>query len=120
MHAYLAGASKQLDCPPILAGGVADHVHLLARHGRTITQADWVKELKRVSNDWFKQQGSAYADFQWQNGYADFSVSHSNLDRVILYIENQEEHHRRRSFQDELRMLLRKHNVEWDEKYVWD
>ena len=97
-----------------------DHVHLLARFGRTITQAEWVKELKRVSNLWLKEQGRMYADFRWQGGYADFSVSQSNLERVKRYTGNQEEHHRKLNFQDELRALLRKHNVEWDERYVWD
>ena len=120
LHAYLGGISKTLDCPPISVGGMEDHVHLLARFGRKITQADWVKELKRVSNLWLKEQGRAYADFQWQGGYADFSVSPSNLEQVKGYIANQEEHHRKLSFQDELRALLRKHNVEWDERYVWD
>ena len=80
LHSYLGCVSKQLDCPPILVGGVEDHVHLLARFGRTITQAEWVKE----------------------------------------YIAGQEEHHRKIGFQDELPALLRKHEIEWNEKYVWD
>jgi putative transposase len=120
LHSYLGGVSKQLDCPPILVGGVEDHVHLLARFGRTITQAEWVKELKRVSNLWLKKRGRDYADFEWQGGYAAFSVSQSNLEPVKQYIAGQEEHHRKVGFQDELRALLRKHEIEWDEKYVWD
>ena len=120
LHAYLGGVSKQLDCPPILVGGVEDHVHLLCRFARTITQAEWVKELKRVSNGWLKEQGRDYTDFEWQGGYADFSVSQSNLEQVKQYIANQEEHHRKVNFQDELRALLRKHQQEWDERYVWD
>jgi putative transposase len=120
LHAYLGGISKTLDCPPIIVGGIEDHVHLLARFGRTITQAEWVKELKRVSNLWLKEQSRTYADFQWQGGYADFSVSPSNLERVKRYIVNQEDNHRKLSFQNELRALLRKHKVEWDERYVWD
>jgi REP-associated tyrosine transposase len=111
LHSYLGGVSKQLDCPPILVGGVEDHVHLLARFGRTIAQAEWVKELKRVSNLWLKERGRNYADFEWQGGYADFSVSQSNVEQVK---------HRNVGFQDELRALLRKHEIEWDEKYVWD
>jgi REP element-mobilizing transposase RayT len=120
LHSYLGGVSKQLDCPPILVGGVEDHIHLLARFGRTITQAEWVKELKRVSNLWLKELGRDYVDFEWQGGYADFSVSQSNLEQVKLYIGGQEEHHRKIGFQDELRALLRKQKIEWDEKYVWD
>ena len=120
LHAYLGGVSKQLECPPIIVGGVEDHVHLLARFGRTITQAEWVKELKRVSNLWLKEQGPSYADFQWQGGYSDFSVSRSNLDAVTKYITGQEEHHRKMGFQDEVRRLLKKHGIEYDERYVWD
>jgi REP element-mobilizing transposase RayT len=101
-------------------GGVKDHVHLLARFGRSITQADWVKELKRASNIWLKGRGRDYLDFAWQGGYADFSVSRSNLEQAKRYIANQPAHHRKMSFQDELRVLLRKHHVEWDEKYIWD
>jgi putative transposase len=120
LHACLGGVSKTLECPSIIVGGVEDHVHLLCRFGRTITQAEWVKELKRVSNLWLKERGRDYADFEWQGGYADFSVSQSNLEQVKQYIAGQEEHHRKIGFQDELRALLRKHEIEWDEKYVWD
>jgi putative transposase len=120
LHSYLGGVSKQLDCPPIIVGGVEDHVHMLARFGRSITQAEWVKELKRVSNIWLKEHGRDYADFEWQGGYSDFSVSQSNLAQVRQYIEEQEEHHRKTGFQDELRALLRRHETEWAEKYVWD
>jgi REP element-mobilizing transposase RayT len=120
LHAYLGSVSKNLDCPPLLVGGVEDHVHLLCRFGRTITQAEWVKELKRVSNLWLQQQAPNFADFQWQGGYADFSVSQSNLEEVKRYIAGQEEHHRKLSFQDEFRALLRRHEIEWDEQYVWD
>ena len=120
LHAFLGNTSKKLDCPPLIVGGVEDHVHLLCRFGRTITQAEWVKELKRVSNGWVKEQGSDYGHFEWQGGYADFSVSQSNLDQVKKYIGNQEKHHRKISFQDELRALFRKHDQAWDERYVWD
>jgi putative transposase len=120
LHAYLGGISKTLECPPIKLGGVEDHVHVLARLGRTIAQADWVKELKRVSNLWLKERGVDFADFEWQGGYAAFSVSQSNVESVTDYIARQEEHHRAKTFQDELRALLRKHNLEFDERYVWD
>ncbi len=120
LHAYLGSVSKQLECPPIIVGGVEDHVHLLARFGRTITQAEWVKELKRTSNLWLKEQGASYADFQWQGGYASFSVSQSNLEQVRQYVTKQEEHHRTITFQDELRVLLRRHHIEFDERYVWE
>jgi REP element-mobilizing transposase RayT len=119
LHSFLGGTSKTLECPTLLVGGVEDHVHLLARFGRTITQADWVKELKRVSNLWLRDEGGL-TNFEWQSGYADFSVSQSNLEQVKRYIANQEEHHRKPSFQDEVRALLTKHQVDWDERYIWD
>ena len=119
LHSFLGGTSKTLEGPPLLVGGVEDHVHLLARFGRSITQANWVKELKRVSNLWLKEKGRL-DNFEWQGGYADFSVSQSNLEQVKRYIANQKEHHRKLSFQDEVRALLTKHKVGWDERYIWD
>lgn len=119
LHSYLGGISKQLSCPSLITGGMEDHIHILARFGRSITQAEWVKELKRVSNLWLKEKYSI-CEFEWQGGYADFSVSASNLDQVRRYIAHQEHHHRKLTFQDELRALFRKHEVEWDERYVWD
>ena len=79
MHAWLGAASRELGCTPIVVGGVEDHVHILARHVRTLSQADWVKELKRTSTIWIKPRS---ADFGWQSGYGVFSVSASNLERV--------------------------------------
>jgi REP-associated tyrosine transposase len=118
--AYLSGTSKNLDCPTITVGGMPDHVHILARFGRSISQAEWVKELKRVSNVWLKGQGIPFSKFEWQAGYADFSVSQSNLSRVRKYINEQETHHCRFGFQDELRTLLRRHQIDFDERYLWD
>lgn len=119
LHKQLGGISKRLECPPLIIGGVSDHVHLLCRFGRTITQAEWVKELKRVSNIWLKEQGG-FDKFAWQGGYADFSVSHSKLDQVKRYIANQERHHRGTNFQDEVRALFEKHEISWNERYLWD
>jgi putative transposase len=117
MHAYLASVSKQLDCPAIEIGGHIDHVHALVRFGRTRTIADWVKETKRVSSIFAKQR---QPEFAWQGGYGVFSIDPSTLDRVVAYIRNQEEHHRKVSFQDELRQLMTEHGIEWNEIYVWD
>lgn len=120
MHAWLGSASGELGCPSILVGGVEDHVHILARHGRTISQADWVKELKRTSSVWIKECDARAGDFAWQAGYGVFSVSASNLETVRNYVARQGEHHRKQNFQEEFRTLLQKHGEAWDEKYVWD
>ena len=120
LHHYLGGVSKKLECAPIRIGGVEDHVHILARLSRTITQADWIKELKRASTLWLREQSKTLSDFSWQSGYACFSVSVSNLDAVSVYIDGQVEHHRKVTFQEELRTFLKKHGESWDEKYLWE
>ena len=120
MHAYLGGISKNLDCSPVIVGGVEDHVHLLCRLARTISQADWVKEIKRVSSIWIKKREPALAAFAWQGGYGAFSVSASAIDKIREYIIGQQEHHTRQIFQDEYRAFLRKHEMEWDERFVWE
>jgi putative transposase len=120
VHAYLGGCAKALDCLPIQIGGVADHVHLLTTLSRTIAIAEFVKEIKRVSTNWIQERGGMFRQFHWQAGYGCFSVSESNVNAVTRYIERQEEHHRKITFQDEYRELLRRHGQAWDEAYVWD
>ena len=120
MHAYLGGVSARLECPTITVGGVADHVHLLARMSRTISMAAWVKELKRASTVWMQDEWPDFATFHWQAGYGGFSVSQSHTDAVVQYVQTQAEHHKKISFKDEFRAMLRKHGIEWDDRYVWD
>jgi REP element-mobilizing transposase RayT len=120
MHNYLGGISKNLGCPTIIVGGTDDHIHLLGRQARTISLADWIKELKRGSSLWIKTKDRTLECFEWQAGYGAFSVSQSQSGRVERYIAGQQEHHRKLSFQDEFRELLRKHNIGFDERYVWD
>jgi len=120
LHAYIGGICKHLDCAPLKIGGFDDHVHILARLSRKITQAEWVKELKRASNIWLKERGARFATFEWQAGYSIFPVSQSNLAHVEEYLANQEEHHQRVSFADELRALLERHQLDYDDRYVWD
>jgi putative transposase len=120
MHRYLAGISKKLHCPAICIGGTGDHVHILARMSRTVALASWVMELKRASSVWAKTRTEEWSRFQWQAGYGAFSVSQSQSDIVDRYIADQEKHHRKQTFQQEFRALLRKHKIEFDERYVWD
>ena len=120
MHRYLAGISAKLNCPAIVVGGATDHVHLLANQSRTITLAEWVKELKRASSLWAKEKSLEWGLFQWQAGYGAFSVSQSQKEHLQQYIGSQEEHHQQVSYQDELRKLLTKHGIAFDEQYVWD
>ncbi len=120
LHAYMAGGLHNIGCEPILINGVEDHVHILCNLSRTVTIARLVEEVKTEPSKWMKQQGPQCADFHWLGGYSAFSVSQSNVEAVRAYIAGQEEHHRKMSFQDELRALCRKHGIEIDEKYVWD
>jgi putative transposase len=117
-HKYLGGTFNNLDCPVLVVGGVADHVHILCRLGRMITVANLIKELKRESSKWLKTKG--VDDFYWQSGYGAFSVSTSQVEEVRKYIVNQDGHHHKWTFQEEFRRLLTKCGVEWDERYVWD
>lgn len=115
---YLGGTLNGIGCPVIKVGGVADHVHLLFVLARTMSVSEVVEELKKESSKWAKQH--IHAEFYWQNGYGAFSVSPSNVPQLETYIANQEQHHATMTFQDEFRELLRRHGIDFDERYVWD
>ena len=122
---YITGIFGNQECPLVRVGVVTDHVHALFLMSRTKTVSSVVGSVKRDSSDWIKDQpwarGNAdFAQFHWQNGYSVFSVSESKIDTVSRYIDNQMEHHKRVTFQDEYRAFLKRHNVPFDEKYVWD
>ncbi len=120
MHAYLAEMLRTHDCETLIVGGVEDHTHSLFALSRTLPIASVVKEVKRTSSGWIKTTSRNLSKFHWQGGYAAFSVSQSNLNEVIRYIENQEEHHKRVAFQDEYRAFLKAYGVDYDERYLWD
>jgi len=80
---------------------------------------DLLEEIKKQSSKWIKKKGNQYSNFYWQDGYGIFSVNPTQVNVVVEYIKNQEEHHRTVSFQDELRAFLKKYNVEYDERYIW-
>jgi REP element-mobilizing transposase RayT len=96
-----------------------DHLHLLTAIDKQGSVADTMRDLKSNSSHWIHET-IARPEFAWQRGYAAFAVSYSNLNAVQAYIENQPEHHRVRTFQEEFRELLRRHNIEFDERYIWD
>jgi putative transposase len=120
LHAYLLGICKNLDCPSLTIGGVEDHVHVLCRFNKKLELTDLLRDLKRDSSKWVKTQEPRLAEFHWQLGYGASSVSPSHVEALVQYIANQEEHHRRESFQDEFRRLCKKYGLEIDERYVWD
>ncbi len=120
LHRYIGGILTNLECQPLIIGGVEDHVHLLFVHPRTATVADVVKELKRGSTVWLKTKAPVLSEFAWQNGYGVFSIGQSQVEDVRAYIAGQEEHHRKISFQEEFRRLLQRYEIAFDERYVWD
>ena len=115
LHKYLGGILSHYESSPIRIGGAADHVHALFWQGRKLAICDLVEELKKTSSKWMKTKG--VPDFYWQNGYGGFEVRCDDQP-LIAYIENQEEHHRKRPFDQELRELLEKHQVQYDPKYL--
>jgi REP element-mobilizing transposase RayT len=119
-YKYLASICRANDSPSIAINGVSDHIHILCVLSRKITISKLVEELKKSSSKWIKTKGSNYKNFYWQNGYGVFSVSQSGVNAVNEYIQNQKEHHKKKSFQEEYLDALKKSEVEFDEKYLWD
>ena len=120
LYPYIGGLVRTFGSELIRAGGMPDHIHLLVSLGREITFADAMRIVKANLSGWIHETFSDLSAFAWQSGYGAFAVSASNVDRVESYIANQVEHHLDKNFQDEYRIILRKHGLEWDERYVWD
>lgn len=119
VHNYIGGLVDTTGCHVLCVGGVENHVHVLLMFSRTETVAYVVEEMKRNSSRWIKTISPRYEDFAWQGGYGVFSVSQSQVDKVMRYIGRQKEHHRKHSFQKEYLEFLRLHDIEYDEKYVF-
>ena len=117
---YIGGICKGLDCNAVQVGGCKNHVHILCLLSKKIAQIKLLEELKKQSSKWIKTKGDGYFNFYWQDGYGIFSVNPSEIEVVINYIQKQEKHHRKVTFQDELRAFLRKYKVNFDERYIWD
>ncbi|MCX6876384.1 MAG: IS200/IS605 family transposase [Verrucomicrobia bacterium] len=120
LHAYMATVLHNLGCPPVLINSVEDHVHILFELARTVAVSSAVEDVKKASSKWIKNQGGEFAGFAWQAGYGAFAVSESNVPAVREYVANQQEHHRKKSFQEEYRAFLERHQIAFDERYVWD
>jgi len=120
LHAYLGGICNNLECHTLKVGGYTDHVHILCMLSKKIALMNLLEEVKSHSSKWMKTKDYSLNNFYWQDGYGAFSVNPAQVDRVIAYIENQHEHHRKKDFQKEYRSYLKKYNVEYDERYVWD
>ena len=119
LWAYMNGIISNIGGKAVAINGMADHVHLLVLLPPTIGIAEALRALKANSSKWIHENWQEQSKFAWQSGYAAFSVSRSNIEDIVRYIDNQEEHHRKLSYQDELLALLNKHGVEYDDRYIW-
>jgi REP-associated tyrosine transposase len=120
LHAYLATIGRDFGSEVYRVGGADDHIHIAFILPRTVTIAKYIEKIKSISSAWIKENGSDHHDFQWQSGYGVFSVSSSTLSLLLDYIDNQEEHHRKQSFQEEYLAFLKKYDIKYDERYMWD
>ena len=119
LHAYLGGIVRNLEGQALIVNGVTDHVHLLVWLPRTVAVAEALKVLKTNSSRWV-HESRGDGTFAWQAGYGAFSVSQSNVSQVTEYIRNQEKHHRKMSFKEELLAFLKKNRIAYDERYIWE
>lgn len=117
---YIGGTIRAMNGIPFEVGGVCDHIHILASVPKTMALMDFVRNIKANSSRWIKQIDPYYARFCWQDGYGAFSVSPSLLERTVRYIQGQEEHHKKRTFEEEYKLFLERYGIQYDERYLFD
>lgn len=115
---YIGGEVRSLKGIPFAVGGRPDHIHILSTLPKTMTLSDFIMNIKKGASKWIKTVDDRYRLFAWQDGYGAFSVSYANKDRVVGYIANQEEHHKKKTFREEYIEFLKSNNIEYDERYV--
>ncbi|MBA4184009.1 MAG: IS200/IS605 family transposase [Acidobacteria bacterium] len=120
LYKYITGIVKNHEQKLIIIGGISNHIHILLGIKPNIALSDLVREIKANSSRFVNERKFVKGKFYWQEGFGAFSYSHSQLDAVIRYIENQEEHHTQKSFKDEYRGFLKNFRVEHDEKYLFE
>ncbi len=120
LHQFIAGVLRFKQSRLLTAGGMPDHIHLLVSLDRQIAVSDALREIKSNSSRWIHENFPKRSRFSWQTGYAAFSVSFSQIKSVARYIDNQERHHQRKTFKEELLWLLKVHQVKCDQRYLWD
>ncbi len=120
LYSYLVGICRTVGACVLKVGGIEDHIHMLITLPRTVAICKLVEEVKKSSSRWIKTKGPQFGQFSWQSGYGIFSISSSHKDAVAHYIACQRDHHHTHSFQDEYRRLLKRNDIEFDERYVWD
>lgn len=119
LFGYISGIIENNGAKMIIAGGDADHIHILISIGR-VDLADLIGDIKRETSKWMKQQDRSLEKFFWQRGYGAFSIGQSQVPAAKRYIDSQKEHHTKQTFQNEFRELCRKYEVDLDERFCWD
>lgn len=120
LFAYMHGIVENNNAKLIIAGGTGNHVHLLVSLPKKIDIPALIGDIKRDCSTWIKKQNAKFGDFYWQKGYGAFSVGQSQVEVLIKYIKRQKEHHAKQDYKDELRALLMKYEINYDEQYIWD
>jgi len=120
LYEYIGGTARNTGSKLLAIGGMFDHLHLLLSLGKQTCVADSVRDIKANSSRWIHETFEGLHGFAWQSGYGAFSVSCSNADEVKRYIAEQPQHHRVRTFKEEFIAFLTRHNIEYDERYIWD
>lgn len=120
LFGYIHGIVENNGSKLIIAGGMSNHIHLLVSLGKKTDVPDLIGDVKRSSSSWIKLQSPKFKDFYWQTGYGAFSIGQSQVGTVVNYIKNQKTHHKKQDFKTEFRTLLKKYEIEYEERYVWD
>lgn len=119
LFAYVGGILKNHDSRLLDAGGTADHIHLLVSQSKNVSLSSLMKDVKKDSSSWIKTKGSGLRSFRWQDGYGAFSIGKSDIPELKKYIASQKEHHRKRTFKEELISFLEEEGIAYDERYLW-
>jgi putative transposase len=117
---YASAVLRDLDSHTIAINAWRDHVHILFALSKNYSLSQVVMEVKRATSKWIKTQGTEFRRFHWQNGYGAFSIGQTGVDEVKTYIANQAKHHRVKTFEEEFRSFLKRYQIEFDERYLWD
>jgi len=120
LWAYMGGITKRNNLKVMAINGTEDHAHVLLSLPATITIANAIKLVKGASSNWVSSTFPQFQDFEWQKGYGAFSISHYDLQKTINYIKTQKKHHQSQDYKSEFLGLLIEHDIDYDEKYIWD
>ncbi|MBD3374708.1 IS200/IS605 family transposase [candidate division KSB1 bacterium] len=120
LYPYMFHIFREFDSPCLAMNGAPNHLHCLFLLSRKEPLCKVVEYVKKRSSKWIKSKGEKYKDFYWQNGYGAFSISGSHVSTVKMYIAKQKQHHAKNSFQEEYIKLLKRYEIEYDERYIWE